>query len=67
MILGAFVGSVASGPLGHYAGRKSGIWAAVLTSYLSISIMIGTTNIGALYFARIVIGVSNGISFLGLC
>jgi MFS family permease len=64
MILGAFLGAVISGPLGHYYGRKVGIWAAVLTSYLSISIMIVTTNLGALYFARIVVGVSNGIPSL---
>jgi MFS family permease len=68
MILGAFIGAVASGPLGHYFGRKVGLWTAIVTSYISISIMIGTTNIGALYFARIVIGVSNGnqILLLGL-
>jgi len=61
MLLGALLGSLASGPIGHTLGRKAGIWGGILTSFISISIMIGTTNIGAIYFARIVIGISNGI------
>ena len=65
MLLGALLGSWAAGPIGQRLGRRAGIVAAILTSFISISIMIGTTNLGALYFARIVIGVSNGTAFFG--
>ncbi|KAH7145810.1 MFS transporter [Dactylonectria estremocensis] len=61
MVVGVFVSSAAAGAIAKFAGRKMSIWVGVLTCVVSIVIMMATTSIGALYFARLLIGVSNGL------
>ena len=61
MILGAFVSSSAAGPIAMFAGRKVSIWAAALLCVVSNVVMMCTTSIGALYFARFLIGIANGM------
>lgn len=61
MVVGVFVSSAAAGAIAKFTGRKMSIWTGVLTCVVSNVIMMTTTNIGALYFARFLIGVSNGL------
>ena len=61
MILGAFASSAGAGPIAKFLGRKSSIWVAALICVLSNVIMMTTTSIGAIYFARFLIGIANGM------
>src|ERR1700710_1124240 len=61
MILGAFVSSGGAGPIAKYLGRKPSIWIAALLCVLSNVIMMTSTAIGAIYFARFLIGIANGM------
>jgi len=60
MTVGAIVGSVLCGPLGVYISRRQGLWLATITCFVSNAIMMGTSNIKAVYFARLLIGIANG-------
>ncbi|OTB09745.1 hypothetical protein K445DRAFT_71713 [Daldinia sp. EC12] len=60
MTIGTFVGSLSVGPFSSKFGRRQGLWTASVLNYIATAIMIGTTNIGALYFARFVLGISVG-------
>src|SRR5271156_332751 len=60
MTLGAVVGSLLCGPVGTYLSRRQGLWLATITCYIANTIMMATTNIGAVYFARLLIGIANG-------
>jgi MFS transporter, SP family, sugar:H+ symporter len=61
MILGAFASSAAAGPIAKFAGRRTSIWAACLLCCVSNVIMMTTTSIAALYVARFLIGIANGM------
>ncbi|KIW88052.1 uncharacterized protein Z519_11162 [Cladophialophora bantiana CBS 173.52] len=61
MILGAFISSSFAGPIAKFIGRKMSIWVAALLCVVSNVIMMTTTSIGALYFARFLIGIANGM------
>ena len=61
MVIGGIIGSLAQGPLSSYLGRRRGMQIGAVTCITSGAIMISTTNLGALYVARIILGVSNGI------
>lgn len=56
MTIGTFVSSLLVGPFSSKFGRKHGLWAATVLNYVATAIMLGTTNVGALYFARLVLG-----------
>lgn len=56
MTIGTFVGSLLVGPFSSKFGRKQGLWAASLINLVATAVMIGTTNLGALYFARFILG-----------
>ena len=56
MTIGTFVGSLLVGPFSSKFGRKYGLWSASIINFVATAIMIGTTNIGALYFARFILG-----------
>lgn len=58
MTIGTFVGSLAVGPFSGKFGRRYGLWAASLVNIISTSIMLGTTSVGALYFARFILGAT---------
>jgi MFS family permease len=61
MILGAFISSSTAGPIAKFAGRKVSIWIAALLCVVANVVMMTTTSIGALYFARFLIGIANGM------
>jgi MFS family permease len=60
MTLGAFIASGLSGPLAQILGRKSCLWIACVMCCVSDAIMMGSTSVGGLYLARLLIGLSNG-------
>ncbi|KAH8904649.1 sugar porter family MFS transporter [Coniochaeta sp. PMI_546] len=61
MLLGAFISCFATGPLGSVLGRRWCIMFGVLLLIASIIMMIVTTSMGVLYFARLVMGFGNGL------
>lgn len=61
MTLGAFLSSVATGPIASFMGRKASIWSASVLCCVANVIMMASTNIGALYVGRLVIGLANGV------
>ncbi|KAK1751470.1 general substrate transporter [Echria macrotheca] len=61
MILGAFVGSLLTGPIGSRIGRRHLIMLSSGLIIISIVIMAQTTSFGALYFSRFLCGVANGL------
>ncbi|KAI1383801.1 general substrate transporter [Hypoxylon trugodes] len=60
MTIGTFVGSLSVGAFSSKFGRRHGLWSAAILNFISTAVMIGTTNLGALYFARFVLGISVG-------
>lgn len=56
MTIGTFVGSLLIGPFSVKLGRKYGLWAASLLNAVATAIMLGTTSVGVLYFARLLLG-----------
>lgn len=61
MILGAFIGSLLTGPIGHRVSRRYSLIIGSVLMIVSILIMVVTTSIGALYFSRILVGIANGM------
>ena len=61
MVVGGIIGSLAQGPLSSFVGRRRGMQIAAITCMASAGIMIGSTSLAALYVARIILGISNGI------
>lgn len=61
MTLGAIVGALVTGPLGAYIGRRHSLMLASVFLIVAIVIMDVTTSFGALYFARILCGLANGL------
>lgn len=60
MTIGTFVGSLLVGPFSTYLGRKPGLWSATILNFIATSVMLGTTSVGALYAARLILGISVG-------
>ncbi|KAI7777578.1 hypothetical protein LA080_003413 [Diaporthe eres] len=60
MTVGTFVGSLAIGPFSSRFGRRNGLWTASALNAISTGIMMGTTTVGPLYFARFLLGISVG-------
>ena len=58
MTIGTFVSSLLVGPFSSMFGRKVGLWTAALLNFVATAIMLGTTSVGALYFARLLLGSS---------
>lgn len=61
MTLGAFVSSCFAGPIASVMGRRASIWSAALLCAGSNTIMMASTNIGAIYVGRFLIGLANGM------
>ncbi len=61
MILGAFISSAFGGPIAKFIGRKTSIWVAALVCVVSNVLMMTSSSIGVLYFARFLIGIANGL------
>jgi SP family sugar:H+ symporter-like MFS transporter len=60
MLLGALIASFLIGPLGGYLGRRYCIIMGAILLIASITAMAVTTSLGALYFSRLLMGISNG-------
>ncbi|KAH8904143.1 general substrate transporter [Coniochaeta sp. PMI_546] len=60
MTLGAFLSSGTAGFVAAKLGRKMCLWLACLLCVVSDVIMMTTTDIGALYAGRFLIGLANG-------
>jgi len=60
MTIGTFASSLMVGPFSARFGRKHGLWAAAILNAIATSIMLGTTSVGALYAARLLLGISVG-------
>jgi len=58
MTLGAFVGSLLAGPVSTYLNRRMSICLASVLCIVSTFILIFTTSLGALYFARLLLGIA---------
>ena len=43
-----------------WIGRKPALWAACILNFIGLSIQISTSNKGAVYVGRLVLGISNG-------
>ncbi|KAK3323142.1 general substrate transporter [Cercophora scortea] len=61
MILGAFIGSLLTGPIGARLCRRYSLMLSSVIVIISIAIMTVTTSFGALYFSRFLCGVANGM------
>lgn len=61
MTLGAFISSCFAGPIATYVGRKGSIWIASAMCCTANVIMMASTDIGAVYFGRLLIGLANGM------
>lgn len=60
MILGSFIGSLCTGPIGARLCRRYSLMLGLFLMIICVIIMAVTTSFGALYFSRILIGVANG-------
>ncbi|KPI38038.1 putative glucose transporter rco-3 [Cyphellophora attinorum] len=60
MTLGAFISSAFIGIAAKKFGRRQCLWAACVLCCVANVIMMATTNIGALYLGRLLIGLANG-------
>jgi MFS family permease len=67
MTIGTFVSSLMVGPVSAKFGRKHGLWAAAILNAVATAIMLGTTSVGALYAARLILGVSRSLLFVPEC
>ncbi|KAI1496472.1 general substrate transporter [Biscogniauxia marginata] len=61
MILGAFISSFSAGFTSRWFGRKVSLWIACVGAVAATVIMQVTTDIGALYAGRLIIGLANGL------
>ena len=60
MTLGSFISSLLAGFFASYFGRKQAIWLACILNGVAAAILIATTNWGAVYFGRLLLGFANG-------
>jgi MFS transporter, SP family, sugar:H+ symporter len=58
MTLGAFVGSLCAGPVSTYLNRRWSLFIGSILCVISVIVMITTTHVGALYFARLLLGIA---------
>lgn len=61
MTLGAFISSGLAGLIGAKLGRRACIQLGALFCAVASIIMMTTTDIGALYVGRLILGISNGL------
>ncbi|ORY63348.1 general substrate transporter [Pseudomassariella vexata] len=60
LTLGAFLSSLVAGAFAHFFGRKSALWLACLFNFVACAIQISSTEKGAIYVGRLLLGISNG-------
>lgn len=67
MTIGTFVSSLLVGPFSSKFGRRVGLWIAALLNFVATAIMLGTTSVGALYFARLLLGMLEPLMMPPFC
>jgi len=58
MTLGAFVGSLMAGPISSYLNRRWSIFLGSFLCVIAVLVMVLTTKVGVLYFARLLLGIA---------
>lgn len=61
MTLGSFIGALATGSIGAHLCRRYCLMLASVFLIVAVVIMVETTSFGALYFARLLCGLANGV------
>lgn len=61
MLLGSFIASLLAGLLGRFLGRRHSVMVGMVLLIVGVTVQIVTTDLGALYFARLVTGLANGL------
>ena len=61
MTVGAFVGSLSVGPIGKFIGRRWALFIACILNHVGAILMVASTNLGALYASRVIVGLANGL------
>jgi MFS family permease len=61
MVLGSFLAGWSAGPIGTYLNRRWSMMLGVVLLVVSVTVMVATTSMGALYFARLLMGYGNGL------
>ncbi|KZO98335.1 MFS general substrate transporter [Calocera viscosa TUFC12733] len=59
--LGLIIASAIMGPFSRYLGRKAGFIVASVLSLIAITIQELVTSQGPIYFARLLLGIANGM------
>ncbi|KAF4443394.1 hypothetical protein F53441_11443 [Fusarium austroafricanum] len=58
--LGAFAACIVIFNFGRFISPRVGLWIASLIGVVSVAAQIGSTHVAALYFGRVMLGISNG-------
>ena len=61
MVVGGLLGSLLQIPMSAFMGRKLVVQIGAVLCAISVAIMLGSTSLAALYVARIIMGIANGI------
>jgi MFS transporter, SP family, sugar:H+ symporter len=56
-LMGGFFGAIACGPMGTIFSRRYALVASAVGCMVAVVIMMATTNFGALYFSRALLGI----------
>jgi len=56
-LMGGCLGAMACGPMGAILSRRYCLVASAVGCIVSIILMMATTNFGALYFSRVILGI----------
>ncbi|EJU02939.1 general substrate transporter [Dacryopinax primogenitus] len=60
MTAGAFLSSLVAGAFSDFLGRKYALWAACILNFIACAVQIASSNVGVLYFGRLLLGFANG-------
>lgn len=61
MTLGSIIGALLTGPIGAHLSRRYCLMGSSALLIAAVAIMSETTSFGALYFARLLCGLANGV------
>ena len=56
-LMGGCLGAIACGPMGAILSRRYSLVASAVGCIVAVVIMMATTNFGALYFSRALLGI----------
>ncbi|GAD92005.1 major facilitator superfamily protein [Paecilomyces variotii No. 5] len=60
VLLGSFIASLLAGLFARFLGRRHSVMVGLVLLIVGVTVQIVTTNLGALYFGRLVTGLANG-------